>query len=143
MIKEYAAIFWKFIKKSYPILLIFLVYVVITYAFHLQNCLVKLLIGYPCPGCGMTRAFFSLLRLDFVGAFRYNPVIFILPFIAWIIIFHERPLLSKIYKSNLFWITLIVIVLLTYILRLIYIYPEVPMDYYSNNLFSMLMALLF
>lgn len=142
MIKEYMIIFFKFIKKSYPVLLIFLAYIVITYAFHFQNCFIKLFIGYPCPGCGMTRAFFSLVKLDFVGAFQYNPLIFILPFIAWIIIFHERPFLSKLYKSNLFWIGLIAIVLIIYILRFIYVYPKEPMDYYENNFLSLLLTLI-
>ncbi|MBP1991603.1 hypothetical protein J2Z66_003210 [Paenibacillus eucommiae] len=34
--------------------------------------------GLYCPGCGITRAALSLLRLDFVQAFRYNPLVFIL-----------------------------------------------------------------
>lgn len=29
-----------------------------------------------CPGCGITRMFFSLLKLDFYQAFRYNPLVF-------------------------------------------------------------------
>ena len=37
------------------------------------------ILGLPCPACGMTRAAFSLLRLDFAGAFRYNPGIFLVP----------------------------------------------------------------
>ena len=35
------------------------------------------LFGFPCPGCGMTRATLALLRLDFVAAFKYNPSIYI------------------------------------------------------------------
>ncbi len=31
-----------------------------------------------CPGCGATRMLFSLIRLDFYQAFRYNPLVFIL-----------------------------------------------------------------
>lgn len=141
MVKDYAIIFLKFIKKSYPFLLLFVAYVGLTYAFHLQNCLCKLFIGYPCPGCGMTRAFFSLIQFNIPGAFRYNPLIFILPVIAWIIIFHERPFISKLYNSKIFWLAVIGIVLLTYILRFIYVYPEVPMDYYKDNLLGKLLAL--
>ena len=32
------------------------------------------LVGLSCPGCGMTRAFFALLRLDFSSAFYYHPL---------------------------------------------------------------------
>lgn len=38
--------------------------------------------GLQCPGCGITRMFFSMLRLDFTAAFRYNPVMFVL-FFVW------------------------------------------------------------
>ncbi len=30
--------------------------------------------GLPCPGCGTTRMFLSLARLDLTAAFRYHPV---------------------------------------------------------------------
>lgn len=38
--------------------------------------------GFLCPGCGTTRMFLSILRLDFAGAFSHNPVVFLL-FIIW------------------------------------------------------------
>ncbi len=38
--------------------------------------------GLFCPGCGVTRMFLSLLKLDIVGAFLYNPVAFVL-FFVW------------------------------------------------------------
>ncbi len=38
--------------------------------------------GYLCPGCGITRMFLSMLRLDFEAAFRFNPVCFCL-FFFW------------------------------------------------------------
>ena len=39
------------------------------------------LFGIPCPGCGMTRAFFACLRLDFAAAWRYHPMVFSLPYL--------------------------------------------------------------
>ena len=33
--------------------------------------------GYLCPGCGLTRMFISLIKLDVAAAFNYNPVMFI------------------------------------------------------------------
>lgn len=35
-------------------------------------CLFKNLLGYECPGCGMTRAFRAAVRGDVLAAIRYN-----------------------------------------------------------------------
>lgn len=40
-------------------------------------CVFNLVTGLQCPGCGITRMLFSLLRLDFANAFYYNPAIMI------------------------------------------------------------------
>ncbi len=37
-------------------------------------------LGFPCPGCGMTRAYLSLLRLDVKGAFTSNGAFWTVPF---------------------------------------------------------------
>lgn len=39
-------------------------------------CMFHELTDLYCPGCGITRMFFSLLKLDFYQAFRYNPLVF-------------------------------------------------------------------
>jgi len=41
-------------------------------------CIWNRLTGLYCPGCGTLRAFTALARLDFGGAFRYNPFLFLL-----------------------------------------------------------------
>lgn len=45
-------------------------------------CFFKETLGTECPGCGLTRMFTCMLCLDFVSAFHYNPVIFVL-FFLW------------------------------------------------------------
>lgn len=37
-------------------------------------CLFRVLTGFECPGCGMTRMCTSLVMLDFRAAWSYNPV---------------------------------------------------------------------
>jgi len=34
--------------------------------------------GLQCPGCGMTRAFFALAKLDWIPAWSFNPLSFLL-----------------------------------------------------------------
>ena len=41
-------------------------------------CLFHEITNLYCPGCGITRMFLSLFKLDFYQAFRYNPLVFIL-----------------------------------------------------------------
>jgi len=50
------------------------------------SCAFKSFIGVPCPGCGLTRAYMSLFRLDIRGAFVWHPMFWAVPvFIAaWI-----------------------------------------------------------
>lgn len=43
------------------------------------TCIFRQYLGFVCPGCGMTRAILSVLRLDFVAAFRYHPMFWSMP----------------------------------------------------------------
>lgn len=36
-------------------------------------CISQMFTGYPCPGCGLTRAFASLTNFDLIASIRYNP----------------------------------------------------------------------
>ncbi|MDR2775144.1 MAG: DUF2752 domain-containing protein [Tannerella sp.] len=47
------------------------------YAFF-PKCPVYTLTGYKCPGCGAQRAFYNLFQGNFLTAFRYNPLMFVL-----------------------------------------------------------------
>ena len=38
------------------------------------TCPIRFLTGISCPGCGMTRAWLSVLRLEFRSAFAYHPL---------------------------------------------------------------------
>ena len=45
-------------------------------------CVFKALTGYPCPFCGLTRAYFSLTDFHADQAFRFNVLIYPMLFIA-------------------------------------------------------------
>ena len=52
-------------------------------------CPVNLVTGLYCPGCGVSRMFFCLFRMDIAGAFSSNCVIFcLLPIAAIAAVFH-------------------------------------------------------
>ena len=59
-------------------------------------CLIKSIFGIECWGCGITRAFFSVLYFDFAAAWEYNPLIYILlPLLLWL---WARELYSTVCK---------------------------------------------
>ena len=67
-------------------------------------CFFKSLFDIDCAGCGGTRMFISLLKLDFYQAFRYNPYVFSLlvlvgGYFGYAIIM--KLLKKKIYKPNI------------------------------------------
>lgn len=53
------------------------------------------LFNIPCPGCGMTRACKSLLRLDFGRALDYNYLFPIPIFWAWYHLFRRQIAFSR------------------------------------------------
>ena len=44
-------------------------------------CFYRETIGFLCPGCGVSRMFINMFKLDFSAAFMCNPVMFVLFFI--------------------------------------------------------------
>ncbi|RRO19449.1 DUF2752 domain-containing protein [Saccharopolyspora rhizosphaerae] len=52
--------------------------------FPLPPCPIKLLTGLDCPGCGLTRMLFHLLRADLAAALHHNALaLLLLPPLAW------------------------------------------------------------
>ena len=68
---------------------------VILYFVGLAACPFKAILGITCPGCGITRALFSLISLDFASAFFYHPLwpaFFIVAFLM--IFFHAKKMMK-------------------------------------------------
>jgi len=112
--------------------------------FH-RICPISIISGYPCPGCGITRALFYLITFQWKLAFEYNPTIFIwVPIIMWGIL--SRYLLKDSYlqKQNkkIFIHTVTAVGILSiavYIVRMIILYPDIPpMTYNPRNIFNIL-----
>lgn len=54
------------------------------------GCPLRLLTGLSCPGCGMTRAWGHVLRLDFAAAFAAHPLFPLAPVLVAYILFEDR-----------------------------------------------------
>lgn len=80
--------FWKKSKNYLQLLFCLIVFYSILYACGI-TCIFKFFFGVSCPGCGMTRACISALRLDFSAAFSYHPLwVALLPVLALLLYFH-------------------------------------------------------
>ena len=71
------------------------------------TCVFFKIFGIPCPGCGMTRAFLSLLKLDFYSAAKYNILIFFMPYVFMYVFFDFK---HKIHNKIMIGIALFAII---------------------------------
>lgn len=86
-------------------------------------CFLNYVTGLYCPGCGLTRMLYSMLKGNFYQAFRFNPLMFIAtPFIFLLIVdylvsgfFKRKPIITKI--PNVIWYLLIVVFIIYGIMR--------------------------
>lgn len=62
------------------------------------TCIFRQYLGFVCPGCGMTRAMLSVLRLDFAAAFRYHPMFWSMPILYAYFLLDEGLFRNKIWN---------------------------------------------
>ena len=141
VIRDASGLLWKDIKDLKWAIIIIIAYFVLGKYYLYSLCPMVMLTGFPCPGCGLTRAGFALLRLDLAGALRIHP--FIYPAAAYIAVFgwnryiRGRRMGRKL-KAGL--IVLMILIILFYVWRMWRYFPgEPPMSYYGRNLLRFLL----
>lgn len=65
--------------------------VLVVWMIFLPGCPFRNLTGIPCPGCGMSRAWWAFLRLDIREAFRQHPMFWAVPVFFWLFWRDFRP----------------------------------------------------
>jgi len=103
-------------------------------------CIFKRITGLPCPSCGMTRAFISLINGDINLAFTFHPLWPLVLIIPIIILLHyypkQKPVIGKRVYNILLGILLFLIIAV-YLYRMYLYFPYIaPMDYNPNNLIN-------
>lgn len=92
------------------------------------------IVGFPCPGCGVTRGVTSILLFRYREAFSYNPTAFI-----WVLFFiycfiYRYVLGRKIPNLKNIFIVLVVIMTLVYIYRMYNYFPsDKPLEFNEKN----------
>ena len=125
--------FIKNIKQYYVFIIVIVLYLAIFEILdpHGPNCIIKHTIGVPCMGCGMTRATYYLITLDFKQAFFFHPLVFIMPVIITTFLLKGIGIFQTMYSSKTFWGVVIFLFVATYIIRMYLYYPDTPpMDHY-------------
>ena len=103
------------------ILYIFLLFIIFLVLYFLKiPCFFRFFTGIPCPSCGMTRAFSSLLKFNFRESFYYHPLLIPALFTAFIAIHKDVPQFKFNKKfCDIFTWTFIVIFFVVYFFRVI------------------------
>lgn len=98
-------------------------------------CPVQALTGLPCPGCMMTTAAYYLIQFDIETALYFNPAILIV-FVGFILLFlfRKKPKMQKV----IFWV-IVMIWMLTYMIRMMTVFPHWPMEYQYDSLFGIIL----
>lgn len=65
------------------------------------GCPIRFITGIPCAGCGMTRAWMAVLRLDFKAAYHYHPL-YPLPPIAVVVFLLRKQIPPNFYRGMMY-----------------------------------------
>jgi hypothetical protein len=134
VIRDASRLLWKDIKDIKWAVIVIIAYFVLGKYYLYSLCPMVMATGFPCPGCGLTRAGVCLLKLDLAGAFRIHP--FIYPIVLWLGMFGwNRYVKRRKMGSRLkfLMIVLMVLIILFYLWRMRYCFPgEPPMSYYGR-----------
>lgn len=80
------------------------------------TCPIRALTGISCAGCGMSRAWFSVFRLDFAAAFSYHPL-FLLPPLALCLWLLRKKLPDRMVRG--IGLGMLVLFLAVYVVRML------------------------
>lgn len=105
---------------------------------HILNigCPIKFMTGIPCAGCGMTRAWLSVMKLKFADAFSYHPLFWLVPF-GGIFLMNRKRIPPK--AACVITGSLVVLFITVYIIRMIN--PEdtvVKINFYESAIWHTL-----
>ena len=127
-------------REGIFLIVAFFVYCILVYALQLQ-CPIYYVTGISCPGCGMTRAMFSILRFDFEKATYYHPLIyFCIAILPIMFIVH----IKKMHRAKkVLTIGISVVFIVTYLYRFIILKSTVLLFNPEDGIFFRLISRIF
>lgn len=94
----------KYGKKTIQCVLLFV------FLKYFYQCPIKFFTGFDCPGCGLTRAFSSVLILDFQSAFDYHPLFWLIGIEVVYVLFGEAIQMNKRIELYIGIITIVLLI---------------------------------
>lgn len=82
------------------------------------GCPIRWITGISCAGCGMTRAYLSLLHLDIKSAFIYHPLFWSVPFVILIFVLYKADKVS-VQTANFVKYFIVFLFVIVYVVRLL------------------------
>ena len=101
------------------------------------TCPILFLTGISCAGCGMSRAWLSLLRGDLAAAFAFHPL-FWLPVPAAALLLFQRRLPKRVFRWGIGVVC--ALFLLVYLVRLLWLEDPVAVCEPSQGLIGRLVS---
>lgn len=90
------------------------------------GCIFRATVGFPCPGCGQTRAWFALFSGQLTEAFQWHPLFWLTPLLLVLVLLHKEHLCKNRRLNALFWFGCFALYLGVYIWRLCTLFPHTP-----------------
>lgn len=100
-------------------------------------CIFRSIIGLPCPGCGLTRAFLAVMRGDPAAAFSAHPLFLLaaVSLAAAAIIMFIKPVLLSSRPASVVIVVIFVVFFAVYIYRMIIYFPTSEPLTFNQNAF--------
>lgn len=139
--KKHIIACWKriledFIEYKWALAGILIYYICVRLRFH-AFCPMVIVTGFPCPGCGMTRAVFFMLTGQIRRSWNLNPLAGGWILLAAWFLYRRYWCGKKVKEVKYIGILLIVAMIFIYIYRMINIFPSyAPMVYTKHNILS-------
>ncbi len=88
-------------KSKILVIIIYIVLVIVCYQLQF-GCIYQNFFGVRCPGCGMTRAIISAMKLDFKAAFTHHSMFWSMPVLGLYYLCDGSPFKSKMINRLIF-----------------------------------------
>lgn len=119
-------------KKELAIFIILLGFASLVIVSQTQKsiCIIYNTSGIPCPSCGITRAFLSVVKFNFAQAFKFHPLFPVVPILFYSYLKGKQKLLIAICLLFIF----------VWVIRMILYFPGVePMNYNNSSIFGIIL----